>query len=216
MTPRFEVVPLTARAAMTDSQSRRQLIVDSTLQGALMARCVLYWFMCLVAVFVALLCWDAIVGPAQLFGDRVVNTWVKYSPALLFVAALTPIMAFDFLRLSNRLAGPMIRLRRTMRDLGQGERVEPVVLRRSDFWRDFADEFNAVVLRVRKLEADLAAARSESAPHSAAAEAQRREQPPLSPDAAATASADTTHAALLAAAEAKAAAFHEASELAVQ
>jgi hypothetical protein len=59
----------------------------------------------------------------------------------------------------------MIRLRRTMRDLGQGERVEPVVLRRSDFWRDFADEFNAVVLRVRKLEADLATARGETPPN---------------------------------------------------
>lgn len=200
---------------MIGSRSRRQLIVDSTLQGALLARCVLYWFMCLVAVFVALLCWDAMVGPAQLFADRVLNTWVKYSPALLFVAALTPIMAFDFLRLSNRLAGPMIRLRRTMRDLGQGERVEPVVLRRNDFWRDFADEFNAVVLRVRKLEADLAAARSEAASHNAA-EAQRREQPAAPRDAAVAADAPATHAALLAAAEAKAAAYHGADELVVR
>lgn len=201
---------------MTDPQSRRQLIVDSTLQGALMARCVLYWFMCLVAVFVALLCWDAIVGPTQLFGDLVLSTWVKYSPALLFVAALTPIMAFDFLRLSNRLAGPMIRLRRTMRDLGQGERVEPIVLRRSDFWRDFADEFNAVVLRVRKLEADLTAARSESAPTAAAREAQRHENATQPQDTSSNGNADPFHAALLAAAEAKAAAFHEASEFAVR
>ncbi len=49
-----------------------------------------------------------------------------------------------------------------MRDLAQGERAEPIVLRRSDFWREFADEFNSVVLRVRKLEAELEAARTES------------------------------------------------------
>jgi hypothetical protein len=146
---------------MFATKKRRQLFVDSTLQGALLTRCVFYWGMCLAAVFMSLLCWDAIIGPTRLFPARVEGTWYRYAPALLFVAALTPIMAFDFLKLSNRFAGPMVRLRRTMRDLSQGERVEPVVLRRNDFWRDFADEFNAVVLRVRKLEADLAAARGE-------------------------------------------------------
>jgi hypothetical protein len=143
-------------------KSRRQFIVDSTLQGALLSRCVLYWSMCLAAVFVSLLCWDAAVGPPQTFNDRIANIWIKYSPAMLFVAALTPIMAFDFIRLSNRFAGPLVRLRRTMRDLGQGESVEPVVLRRSDFWREFADEFNAVITRVRQLESELAALRSEA------------------------------------------------------
>jgi hypothetical protein len=143
-------------------KKRRQFFVDATLQGALLTRCVFYWGMCLAAVFVSLLCWDAVVGPSQIFASRVETTWFKYAPAILFVAALTPIMAFDFLRLSNRFAGPMIRLRRAMRDLGQGERVEPVVLRRNDFWRDFSDEFNSVVLRIRKLEADLAAARQEA------------------------------------------------------
>lgn len=142
-------------------KSRRQVFVDSTLQGALLTRCVFYWGMCLVAVFVSLLCWDAMFGPSQVFYARVQSAWARYAPALLFVAALTPIMALDFLKLSNRFAGPMIRLRRTMRDLNQGEHVEPVVLRRNDFWRDFADEFNAVILRVRKLESDLAVARGE-------------------------------------------------------
>ncbi|MEX2188411.1 MAG: hypothetical protein WD875_16505 [Pirellulales bacterium] len=150
---------------MPATKSRRQLFVDSTLQGALLTRCVFYWGMCLAAVFASLLCWDALVGPAQLFYARIEGTWLRYAPALLFVAALTPIIAYDFLRLSNRFAGPMIRMRRTMRDLAQGERVEPVVLRRNDFWRDFADEFNAVILRMRKLETDLAAARNEPNPN---------------------------------------------------
>ncbi len=150
---------------MFEQKNRRQVFVDTTLQGALLSRCVFYWCMCLAAVFVSLLCWDAFIGPTQLFSARVEQTWFRYAPALLFVAALTPIMAFDFLRVSNRFAGPMIRLRRTMRDLGQGERVEPVVLRRSDFWREFSDEFNAVILRMRKLETDLAAARNEPNPN---------------------------------------------------
>ena len=150
---------------MFATKSRRQLFVDSTLQGALLTRCVLYWGMCLAAVFASLVCWDALVGPSRLFYAHVEGTWFRYAPALLFVAALTPIMAFDLLRLSNRFAGPMIRMRRTMRDLAQGERVEPVVLRRNDFWREFADEFNAVILRMRKLETDLAAARNEPNPN---------------------------------------------------
>jgi hypothetical protein len=57
---------------------------------------------------------------------------------------------YDMLRLSHRFAGPMLRFRRAMRDLGRGEQVEPLRFRDGDFWQEMAAEFNAVLQRVER------------------------------------------------------------------
>ena len=46
-------------------------------------------------------------------------------------------------------AGPLVRLRRSMRALARGEHVEPIKFREGDFWQEFAEEFNAVAARVQ-------------------------------------------------------------------
>ena len=51
-------------------------------------------------------------------------------------------------RVTNRFAGPIFRLRRSMRELADGEHVEPVHLRKGDYWQDVADQFNRVIQRV--------------------------------------------------------------------
>ena len=53
----------------------------------------------------------------------------------------------DCLRLSNRFAGPMVRLRVAMQGLANGEPVKPVKLRDGDFWCEFAADFNRVLAR---------------------------------------------------------------------
>ena len=57
---------------------------------------------------------------------------------------MLPILLLDVLITSNRFAGPLYRLRRSMRALAAGEHVQPVVFRDGDFWHEIADEFNAV------------------------------------------------------------------------
>ncbi len=56
------------------------------------------------------------------------------------------------MRLSNRFAGPMLRLRRSLRALGRGEYVEPLEFRGADFWQEFADDFNSVLRRVQAVQ----------------------------------------------------------------
>ena len=57
---------------------------------------------------------------------------------------LLPGVIFDLVRLSNRFAGPMFRLRRSMHDLAQGKPVDAVHFRHGDFWQEFADDFNTI------------------------------------------------------------------------
>jgi hypothetical protein len=144
---------------MFDKQQRRQLFVDTALQTALLTRCLIYWCMALLSVFLALICWEVITGPARPLYTHMDGIWYKYAPVLLFTISLAPIIGFDLLRLSNRFAGPMVRLRRAMRALARGEHIEQVVLRRNDFWREYADDLNGVVVRIKRLETELATLR---------------------------------------------------------
>ena len=65
-----------------------------------------------------------------------------------------PVVMFDMSRLTNRFAGPLFRLRGSMRRLARGERVDPVHFRENDYWQEIAEEFNAIVARIDRLESE--------------------------------------------------------------
>ncbi len=128
---------------------RKQLFVDPKVQGALVARVLLYWIVCLITITLMLLCWNVLTTP-RMFYTFLDEMWHQYAPALLASFILLPMVVVDVIRLSNRFAGPLFRLRRSMRALARGEHVEPIRFREGDFWHEFAEEFNAVVARLQK------------------------------------------------------------------
>ena len=128
---------------------RKHVFVDPKVQGALVARVVLYWVVCLITVTLMLLCWRIVTGPARMFYTHFSDMWFFYGPALVASCLLLPLVIIDVVRLSNRFAGPMLRLRRSMRELARGEHVEPIEFRDADFWHEFAELFNAVAARVQ-------------------------------------------------------------------
>ena len=127
---------------------RKRLFVDPRVQGALVARVLLYWVVCVVTIALMLLCWSVFQTP-RMFYSFFDDMWARYAPALLASFVLLPMVIVDVIRWSNRFAGPLFRLRRSMRALGRGEHVEPLRFRDGDFWQEFAEEFNAVVARVQ-------------------------------------------------------------------
>lgn len=132
---------------------RKQLFVDSRVQGALAARVIMYWGASVATMALMLLCFRIITGPARLFYEHFDDMWFHYGPALAGSIIILPLLVIDVVRLSNRFAGPLVRLRRGMRALARGESVEPLHFREGDFWQEFAQEFNAVAARLQRLEA---------------------------------------------------------------
>jgi hypothetical protein len=130
-------------------QPRRRLFVDRKLQGALVLRALTYWVWCFVGMTLMLLCWRIVTGPARIFYMHFDEMWFLYAPAVIAGVLLLPFILYDTVRITNRFVGPILRLRRSMRQLAQGERVEPIKFRKGDFWPEFADEFNAVLARVQ-------------------------------------------------------------------
>ena len=127
---------------------RRIIIIKRVLQTK-------YVFLVFMSVFIAsiLMCWDVF----NTFRDIETQIGSEVYPLLQNVQRLMVIKLLLFLIVvvwfavfaSHRFAGPVLRLRRSMRQLAQGEHVEPIKFRKGDFWPEFADEFNAVLARVQ-------------------------------------------------------------------
>lgn len=129
---------------------RKHLFVDPKVQGALIARVAAYWIVCVIGITLTLLCWRIITGPAQPFRVHFREMWFYYGPALVVSLLLLPLVIVDVVRFSNRFVGPLLRLRRSMRELARNEPVEPLAFRDADFWQEIADEFNALRDRVQR------------------------------------------------------------------
>jgi len=129
---------------------RKRLFVDPKVQGTLILRVVLYWIVFLVTLTLLLLCWRIFTGPARPFYTHFDDMWFQFGPALVGSFLLLPLVIYDILRVSNRFAGPLFRLRRSLRALARGEPVRPISFREGDFWIEVAHEFNAVLARFQQ------------------------------------------------------------------
>lgn len=143
---------------MWSLKKRKRWFVEPRVQGAFMARAVVYWLSCLLCITSLTSIWNTITRQADFFGFHLpggLPTWaVPPLASLLFL----PMVMYDMMRLSNRLVGPILRLRGIMRGVSQGRSAPPIAFREGDFWREFADEFNALTDRIAMLERALRAA----------------------------------------------------------
>jgi hypothetical protein len=76
---------------------------------------------------------------------------------------MLPIFIVDTIKLSNRFAGPIYRLRLTIRSLAEGETFRPLRFRDFDFWQGLADDFNMMVDRLTGPKGDLPTIKSDDA-----------------------------------------------------
>lgn len=131
---------------------RRKQIVDKKVQGALIRRAARYWLYSVAAIgSLTILGWifvtpgvRVLVGSAELMATVVSMFAVAVAASFL----LLPFVLLDLSRLTNRFAGPMFRLRRSIRQLAAGECVKPLHFRDGDYWQEVAKEFNALLERV--------------------------------------------------------------------
>ena len=99
-------------------RKRRTYFVDKTVQGARLVRAARYWFLSLLVVGALTVLGWMFVSP----GMPVLIELRHQLPSLLggLVVALAvsvlvlPVILYDLARMSNRFAGPMLRLRRGM------------------------------------------------------------------------------------------------------
>ena len=138
---------------------RKRLLVDRKLQGTLLFRIAIYWCFAVLTVSIVTLCLRLLTysGPVNSIWELFAfgQFFSQHGVVILASLLLVPIVAYDVLVFSNRFAGPLYRMRRSLRALGAGESVDPIHFREQDFLQELAEEFNAVADRIEQLRRDL-------------------------------------------------------------
>ena len=125
----------------TTPTPRRRALVDPEVQGSVLRKIAIHWVLFFICNAIALMIWIRLfeqpdVGWGQTFGDTFVVT-----------LALIPAFVWDTLKLTNRFAGPILRLRAALSDASAGRAVSPLHFRTNDFWKEISENFNALLER---------------------------------------------------------------------
>jgi hypothetical protein len=100
-----------------------------------------------VAALVAF-CLQVLSNPFTSIRDHAQNVWWTHGPFLLVMVFMLPVFIVDTIKLSHRFAGPIYRMRQTIRSLAKGGAYTPMKFRELDFWQGMAEDFNQMVERL--------------------------------------------------------------------
>lgn len=131
-----------------DRPQRRQKFVDSSVQGALARRVIFHWLVFLAVASAAALMLQVLSDPFRPAGEHLANMWYTQGPFLIVMIFLLPVFVIDTIKISHRFAGPVQSLRRSMREVADGQPPRKLQFRKDDFWHELADEYNAMIARL--------------------------------------------------------------------
>ncbi len=130
---------------------RKKLYVSNTIQGVVIRRFAMYW------IGYHLLLWHGVlfhgyfreVLMQSVSGSSGLSFWAYYGQFFLLnkgmvlcAVAVCPILLWDTLRVTHRIAGPIVRFKDVLKRLAQGENIKEVKLREHDLMEDLRDSFN--------------------------------------------------------------------------
>jgi hypothetical protein len=127
---------------------RRQKFVDAKVQGALARRIIFHWFVFVLVSWGASLFLQILSDPFRPISDNLQIMWATQGPMMLVMVFLLPVFVLDTVKLSHRFAGPVVSLRRAMREIVEGKPPRKIQFRKNDFWHDLADDYNALAGRL--------------------------------------------------------------------
>jgi signal transduction histidine kinase len=131
-----------------DRPQRRQKFIDSSVQGALARRVIFHWLVFLAVASVAALMLQVLSDPFRPASEHLANVWYTQGPILIVMIFLLPVFVVDTVKISHRFVGPVQSLRRTMREVANGQPPRKLRFRKEDFWHELADDYNALIARL--------------------------------------------------------------------
>ncbi len=130
---------------------RKQNFVDSSVQGALLRRIFCHWCTFFVVTLISIVLMQTLLGdPAKSVLDRLKFELGEFMFIGMILLALFPAFMLDTIRFSNRFVGPIVRLRRHIRELGSEKNTDHCTFRDNDFWTEVAAEYNSVADLVKR------------------------------------------------------------------
>ncbi len=86
------------------------------------------------------------VDPARQF----VEVMRANIPVIICILILVPVMAWDAIKFTHRLVGPIVRFRSALQSVAKGEPIRPIKLRQDDYLEELRDDFNMMLEELQK------------------------------------------------------------------
>jgi hypothetical protein len=129
---------------------RKRHFVDAEVQSGLLLQCAFHWGVFGLGTVIFLFLFHYIVTPVRHdFTWYAKAMWDRYGLIALVLLCLLPIFVLDLLKFSNRFVGPLVQLRKAVRQLALGQEVQPLKFRKGDYWLSLAEDFNAMLERTQ-------------------------------------------------------------------
>jgi hypothetical protein len=141
-------------------RDRSRYFVDKQVQGALLLKVTVHWLAFALTLVAVLAAMQFFANPVASLSEHLSEFPRRHLMTFVILLLLFPMFLWDTVRLSNRFAGPILRLRRVMSELAEGKDPGPLKFRDADFWQELGDHFNA--LRSKVLESSGASPDAES------------------------------------------------------
>jgi hypothetical protein len=130
-------------------QGRSRIWVDP-FQSRLFLRVVLYWSLYQLSLWNFLFAWRLTEEGQGNLPEQYWYFFLDFYPMIVCFALLVPFFAWDAVRFSHRLVGPLVRFRRTMQAVTAGQPVQPIRLRQGDYLTELQEDFNAMLIALQK------------------------------------------------------------------
>lgn len=129
----------------TDPLRRRQMMMDQAVQGALIGRVCRYWLMALASLLMFHIVSAIWTTPGLTLSEATRNSVRELSAPAVASLLVLPLAIVDMVRLSSRFVGPVMELRRALRQHELGDDVTPLRIRNRDLWGDLIETANRSV-----------------------------------------------------------------------
>jgi hypothetical protein len=127
---------------------RNQKFIDAQVQGALARRIIFHWVVFVIVAWGVSFFLQLLSDPFRPVTDNLWYMWTSQGPLMLVMVFLLPVFVLDTVKLSHRFAGPVMSLRRAMREVAEGKPARKIQFRKNDFWHELADDYNAIADRL--------------------------------------------------------------------
>ncbi len=118
---------------------RIRVCADPKVQLGLAARIGVYWVICQGLMTLIILGMFTIQGESP-----IKSPWSLLLPALIISGLFLPAALLDFMIFSNRIVGPLFRLRNFAKSWAESETAQALHFRKGDFYSDIAENFNRI------------------------------------------------------------------------
>jgi hypothetical protein len=128
---------------------RKRLWINPAFQGRLLLHIGAYFFLYMVIICILgflLFLQEALMAKQFQGGSGLYAVYLTQLRPLLFASAiLMPYFIYDLIKFSNRVAGPLYRCQKVMREMAEGKTVREFQARKNDLMPEFYADFNALI-----------------------------------------------------------------------